>query len=569
MRSMKLVRTMAVCLLATVLSSCGGGGGSDAGTSPFGGNTTPVAGDTTGGTVAPLTASDLLVTLSSTSLSNSGASTVGVTVTAVNANRVALANVPITVRVDNNAVIALSGTATASNGTLTGTVGIGTDRSNRIVTVTAISGGVSRSASFNVVGAQLNATVLQAVLAPSGAGQIDYRLLDVNSNAMVGLPISVSAAGLATGSGVTDSNGVYTYRFTAPSTASTLNISAVAGGVSRTDTVIVQAGSGSIPAVTATIASATVTSNPSVVSVNSSTSNNRSEVRALFLGSANSRIPNVRVRFDLNNDPNSIGGTLSTGNNVVYSDANGVASTAYIPGPVSSPTNGVTVRACYYETDADATAGACLKSALTTLTVISEPLSVSIGTDNTISEGAGGLTFVKRFVVLVVDSAGQAKANVRITPSVDLLSYVKGIYGRGTKWTTDQASGGYRSANCINEDGNRNSVLETGEDINGNGQLDPRKSDVAISMIGTGETDASGVATLQIQYPKNVATWVNYRILVSAAGIAGTEGRAEWVDTLGAAASEFDNATSPSFAVSPYGVGDPSRIGATECTFPD
>jgi hypothetical protein len=568
MRGMQLIRFVAAFALVTSLTSCGGGGG-NAGTSVFGGGNT--TGGSTGGSTptAVPTAADLLVTLGSTSLSNSGASTVGVTVTAVNANRVALGSVPVTVSVDNNAVISLSSATTASNGTLTGTVGIGTDRSNRIVTVTASSGGVSRTASFTVVGAQLKATVLQAVLAPSGAGQIDYQLLDVNSNPMVGLPIAVSATGLTSASGVTDNNGVYTYRFTASATSGNVDIVANAGGVSRTETVIVQAGSGSIPAVTAAITSATVTSNPSVVSVNSSTSSNRSEVRALFLGAGNTPIQNVRVRFDLNGDVNAIGGTLSTGSNVVYSDVNGVAATAYIPATRSSPTNGVTIRACFYRTDAEATAAACATSALTTLTVISEPLSVSIGTDNTITDGAGGLTYVKRFVVLVVDSAGQAKANVRITPSVDLVSYMKGAYVRAAKWTVDPASGGYRSASCINEDTNRNAVLEAGEDVNGNGQLDPRKSDVAISMVGTGETDSSGVAILQIQYPKNVATWVNYRILVSAAGVSGTEGRAVWADTLGAAASEFDNATPPSFVTSPYGAGDPARSAAVECTSPN
>ncbi|MEY2653806.1 MAG: hypothetical protein RLZZ524_834 [Pseudomonadota bacterium] len=567
MRWTSQIRWLMAVLLAAGLSACGGGGG-DSGTSPFGGGTAANGGGD-GSVVTPV-AADLLVSLSATSLTNSGANTVGLTITALTANRVAVAGVPVTVSVDNNAVLSLSASLTASNGTVTGTVGIGSDRSNRIITVTATSGGVSRTASFNVVGAQINATVLQAVLAPGGAGQIEYQLLDVNRNPMAGLPFAVTGTGLTSANGTTDSNGVYVYRFTAPTTAGNLDIVANAGGVSRTETVIVQSGSGSIPAVPVnTITSATVTSSPSVVSVNSTTSNNRSEVRALFLGAGNTPIPNVRVRFDLNNDVNAIGGTLSTGSNVVYSDANGVATTAYIPGTRSSPTDGVTIRACYYLTDADATAAACATSALTTLTVISEPLSVSIGTDNTITSGAGGLTYVKRFVVMVVDAAGQAKANVRITPSVDLLSYSKGFYVRTSAWTTASASGGYQSASCANEDANRNAVLENGEDLNGNGQLDPRKSDVAISMIGTGETDASGVAILQIQYPKNVATWVNYRILVSAAGVAGTEGRAEWAGTLGAAAEEFTADTPPSFQVSPYGAGDPVRTSLVECSSPD
>ncbi|MFX7854126.1 hypothetical protein ABTK08_21465, partial [Acinetobacter baumannii] len=56
----------------------------------------------------------------------------------------------------------------------------------------------------------------------------------------------------------------------------------------------------------------------------------------------------------------------------------------------------------------------------TTLTIVSNPVSISIGTDNTISLGASTLTYVKKYVVLVVDSAGNPKPDVQITSSVDL-----------------------------------------------------------------------------------------------------------------------------------------------------
>ena len=55
----------------------------------------------------------------------------------------------------------------------------------------------------------------------------------------------------------------------------------------------------------------------------------------------------MRVKFDLNGDPNSIGGKFTTGSTVLYSDANGVVTTAYVPGARSSPTNGVSIRACF------------------------------------------------------------------------------------------------------------------------------------------------------------------------------------------------------------------------------
>ena len=555
---MSIFKRIAVLATAAVVASCGGG--SDGGASPFGGGGN-------GGTTAPV-AADLTLALSSTNISNAGSQTVTATVTAVDASRVAVSGVPVTIAVDNNAVVVSGASATGSNGQLTSNVNIGTDRSNRIITVTATSGSLVRTAAFTVTGAQLQATRLPAVIFPGVAGQVQYRLTDVNANPMAGQAISVSGGGLTGAQGMTGGNGEFLFNYTAPTTAGNLDITAQAGGVTRIETVIVQAGSGAIPPVpSGSVLSASVTANPSVVGVNTATSNNRSEIRALFLGTNNAPIPNVRVRFDLNSDVNSIGGAMSSTSNVVYSDPNGIASSAYVPGSRSSPTNGLTVRACWGYTDF--AVGSCPNQTVTTLTVTSEPLAVTIGTDNTITTGAGGLTYIKRYVVLVVDASGQAKADVELSPSIDLTSYVKGFYALPGAWT--RSAPGFTGPTCLNEDINRNGVLEAAENDllvtsgvadNGNGMLEPRKSDVAITMVGGNRTNASGIAILQIEYPKNVATWVNFVITVAASGVSGTEGRANWTGQLSAEASEFSGTVAPSFVVSPYGT-------AASCSIPN
>jgi hypothetical protein len=560
-----MLKRLASVLLISLVAGCGGGGGS-AGTTPLGSGSGSTDGTGTGGTSQP-TAADLNLSLSASSVDNSGSKTVLATVTAVDAARNTVAAVPVIISVDNNAVAQVSGTATGTSGTLTATISIGADRANRLVTVTATSGSISRTASFQVTGAQLAATVIPATTTPGSTGnKVQYRLLDVNSAAMAGQPITVTAAGLADVSATTDSTGSFEYDYTAPQTTGNLDITATAGGTRAVSTVIVQAaGSGSVPAAIGTVQSASISANPSVVSVNSATSSNRSDVRALFLGTGNSPIKNVRVRFDLP-DPNNIGGTLSTQSNLVYTDANGVATTAYIPGARSSPTDGVIVKACYSTTDFSAPA--CPNSVTTTLTVISEALAVTIGTDNTISDGSGGLTYVKKFVVLVVDSSGQAKADVQLSTSIDLLDYIKGYYDGPGAWNRNSPSTahpipvagaiGFTGSTCPNEDLNRNGVLETingvSEDINQNGQLDPRKSDVAISFVGSNVTGSNGTAVLQIEYPKNVATWLDYKILVSASGVSGTEGRSSWFGRLGADAGSFTATNPPAFVVSPYGI---------------
>src|SRR6478672_13508926 len=178
----------------------------------------------------------------------------------------------------------------------------------------------------------------------------------------------------------------------------------------------------------------------------------------------------MRVKFDLNGDVNSIGGKFTTGSTVLYSDANGVVTTAYVPGTRSSPTDGVTIRACYGKSDNDPNLLNCGTSKLVTLTVTSEPLGVTIGTNELII--VNELTYQKKFVVSVSDSAGVAKPDVNVVVSLDLPNYRKGQYViSGTAWVKNGAPPTFDQAICANEDNNRNGVLDNGDDVNGDGQL--------------------------------------------------------------------------------------------------
>jgi hypothetical protein len=128
---------------------------------------------------------------------------------------------------------------------------------------------------------------------------------------------------------------------------------------------------------------------------------------------------------------------------------------------------------------------------------------------------------------------------------------------------------------CPQEDVNRNGVREaaafvTGgtapalslreEDLNWNGELDARKSDVAIKIVGSAKTDANGLAIVQIEYGKNLGSWVDFIITVTASGISGTEARARYVGSqygLGSLPipgdALADENAPPAFVVSPYG----------------
>jgi hypothetical protein len=549
------LRAGLVLCAAVTLVACGGDGDPSLAPPPFGGTETG-----SGGTTDPdaPTAADLSLALSGTSLSNNGTNRITATITAVDSNRNALADIPVTVSVNNDAVASVSGPVTDALGVVTASVGIGADRANRTITVTARSGSLTRSASFQVVGANLSSTPLPAVIAPGAAGQVDFRLVDANTNPMAGQAIVINGVSGVEVNATTDTNGNYTYAYTAPSTTGNLDIRASAGGVSTTQTVLVQAtGSGAIPPAAIAVQSASLAASPSVVAVNTGSTSNRSELRALFIGAGNAPVKNVRVRFDLAGDTNGIGGSLTSGSNLVYSDANGVATSAYVPGSRFSPTDGLTVRACWSANDF--AAGTCPNAATATLTVIADPLSVSIGTNSLIEVGPTGLDYIKKYLVQVNDSSGLAKAGVQISPSIDLVQYFKGYWalegvGTNRRWVQ------FVQATCGNEDLNRNGVLEVYsnaavEDANGTGRLEPRKADVNISFVGSSSTNADGQVVLKITYPQSFGSWLEFNILVAASGVAGTEGRTSFQGVLPVLAADVNDASKePPFRLGPYGV---------------
>ena len=551
---MKHLQRVLTIALTMAMVACGAGGG-DVGSNPFGGAVPAPPGTAT--------ASDLSISLSAPSLSNSGTDSVTATVTAVDANRNTVSGIPVTISVDNLATVAVSGITTGTAGTVTGTIGVGGSRANRTVLITALSGQLTKQVSLQIIGTRLTATALPAVLAPSAPGSVQYRVVDANSNPLSSTPITITGPGGAQSTSNTGSNGEFVYQYTAPTAAGNLDISASAGGATLITTVIVQSSATAIPPVPAgSVRSASVSANPSVVAVNSSAATaNRAEIRALFVGDSNAPIRNIRVRFDLAGDVNSIGGTFTTGTAIVYSDVNGIASSAYVPAGRFSPTDGLTIRACWDYVDF--AAGACPNNTVARLTVASDALSVSIGTDETIV--LSDLSYVKRFLVQVNDSSGLAKADVLVSPLLDLTSYSKGQYSFiASKWVQQVTT-----ANCENEDLNRNGVIEVysnggAEDANTNGQLDPRKADVAVAFEGSGRTNASGQVVIRLTYLRNVASWIKFNLTVAAAGVAGTEGRASYQAVLPVPAAALAADTPPAFVRSPYGVlASPSIILTT------
>lgn len=520
-------------------------------------------------------AADMTIVLNRATIGNGGGGTVDATVTAVDANRNAVSGIEVNFSVDSNAVLVVGNSKTAADGTAKASVSIGADRSNRLVTITAKSGTFVRQASFRVTGANLQATLQPATLKVGDRGQVQYTLNDENANPMANATITVAGPGAAaSATGTTDSRGQYLYTYVAAGSGPT-QISAQAGGATIVSTIQVDAKLADVPAST-NIASATFTVAPTVVNVNAvGSTDNRSELRLLFLSDNNVPVANVRVRLGLGDNASGSDGDISSGKDaIVTSDANGVAVSSFIPGQRASSTDQVRIYACYAKDDSVESIAACpaARKLSVTLTVVEQPLSITVGTDNSISEGPKGQTYIQQFTVLVVDAAGNPKSDVQLTPLLDLPSYLKGF------WSYDAVQKVWQkfvTAVCIAEDsalnGFRNGTIETyngvSEDVNGNGQLDPRKSDVSIAMVGSTKTDSNGAAILRIEYPKNYGSWVEYAIRVGASGVVSPPaffGRVAWAgytlsmltgnqQLTGVPITVIKAEAEPPFRLSPYG----------------
>jgi uncharacterized MnhB-related membrane protein len=509
------------------------------------------------------TASSLSVSASKSSINSTGTDAVTITVTALNSSNNVVASAPVSISPDSG-VLTASGTSTSAAGVLTGTLTVGSDHTNRTINVVVTSGSIKKTLAIAVTGDTLSATV-GSTTAGSPA-TIQYSLVDAANVAIPNEPITVTLSGQAAVAGTTDANGKYTFSYTMPSASTT--VTAVAAGVTTTSTATPTNGTTVIgPA--GSVTSASLAANPTSVSTGA-----QSELRALFIGASNAPIQNVRVHFMLI-DTNSIGGSLSTDasdgtHNVVYSDGNGVARSTYTGGTRGGV---ITPAMCWSPDDfttSDCTGANEHSVSASSLTVVASGVNLAWATNGLISENDTQNTYSLSIVVTVVDASSQPISGSTVTGSVDIPTFYRGIYGLptgATSWVPgiyvrSGAAGSYSYAlsatvarqPCDNEDINRNNVLETGEDVNGSGALEPYKASVTIVPTSTGSnvTDVYGKAYFTLQYGQNYASWEDV-VATFTTTVEGTEGHAQFTSSLPVPASVLTTTTTPPvFQVSPY-----------------
>jgi hypothetical protein len=334
-----LQRILSICALL-MLAACGGGGG-DPGTPAFGGGGTGGG----GGTTPVPAAADLVLVLSSSTISNNGLESVVATVTAVDTNRNSVASVPVTVSVNSNAIATPSGTTTDAQGRLTSSIGIGADTSLRTITVTAVSGSITRTAALQVQAGTGAAGQASLALASSGSivtasapATITATLRNAQNAPIAGRVVLLSSVrGLSTlsaTSALTNADGI-----------ATITVRPAAGGLSGADeiqaTSTVAAASGANTTLTSSVGISVTGATPTIsvalspAATTLRTSTSPVDFTATVRNELGEPVANQLVTF------RAAGNLVALTPATVLTDAAGRALTRIAP--VSAATNGAEV----------------------------------------------------------------------------------------------------------------------------------------------------------------------------------------------------------------------------------
>jgi hypothetical protein len=568
-----LMRFVVVSGLASLLMACGGGGGS-AGSSS-GSSSIPVVGTTTVGATSPTTQTSTITTsivtdfqlgFNKNALNNTGSDEVTLNIVAVDQNNNVARDQAVRVSVDSQAIFNAPSAVTNADGLFSGKITSPTNKTNRVINVTATMGTIVKTATINVVGSAISVTPLPA--SPQPGENVVYNV-SVKDSGGVGIPnvaLSVSGtAGLAA-SIATDQNGNAVVGGAAPAAAGTYTLVVAGSGVSTTRAiqVVSQGSSNTIPAAT-TITLGSLNSNRTSIGPNlSNSTSNRAVLTFRMIDALNQAVPNIRVRFGIVPPGLGAGETMSTGSTVVLTDSSGTVQSDYISGQRSSPTNGVQVRACYAPTDSALANGACPNFVDAFLTVAGTPLNLSIFSNNVIEPvGVGNILYKKTYAIQVADAAGAPVPGAVVSAAVDITHYGKGAYAAnytrgsiapvlsdtpangtlntvtdsGGRTTTVSTPGRYNFVDsvtgvtttldlriwCANEDINRNGTLDAGESIDRDAVLEPRASDVVVLAVGSNVTDSAGNVTFVTQWGQSVGGWLAFTLKV-ATNVGGSEG---------------------------------------------
>jgi hypothetical protein len=409
-------------------------------------------------------------------------------------------------------------------------------------TITATAAGTSKTQALTVSGAgfTLTAPPPSVDIPLNTPTTVSVHWTTAGGAAVVGQPVTfASSRGTITGSPSTTNGAGDTPGVSISSTsAGTATISASGPGGTPAATLAVTF----VATTASSVAAQAVPGTIQFTTGAGSQTSNKSTISVVVRDAANNLVKNAGVNFTVTADPT--GGSLSSARAIT--DVNGGASVTYTAGTVSSPQNGVAVKATVTDISGVPIGGPAITNTAT-LTVSGQSLLVRLGTDNLVVSQPP--LNKKTWVAVVTDAGGNAVPNVTV-----IFALRPGRYNKGKFDVFDTVAGLWHqaiAATCQNEDINFNGNLDPGEDFNGNGRLEPG----GVATVNTsGVTDASGIATAVITYPKDHARWAEY-ILDARTGVTSNDPPTLATFFLVGLASDYsDKTVAPPGEFSPYGL---------------
>ncbi len=329
----------------------------------------------------------------------------------------------------------------------------------------------------------------------------------VNGTAVAGKTIQLSSTrgNLSSSSVVTGSNGVASFSISSANSGSAVITASVDG----------------LQAVLKDVEF--VADNPVYISTQASPSVvkplGKSTITTTIKDANNNPVKNKIITFNLND---AVNGQLSSSQ--AKTDSLGRASVEYTAGNTSSETDGVVITSNVQ--------GSSTITDTINLTVGGNALRIVLGSNNKLE--ATDLTYTQNFIVIVTDSAGNPVANQNINASLVPTAFYKGkmipvdTNGDGIADVWNDASVALPLTNpptyiaatrCISEDTNNNGNLDSGEDKDSDGKLEPTHD---ATVTGNTVTGADGSVILKVTYPKSRALWSDQKLLVRTT-LAGSE----------------------------------------------
>jgi hypothetical protein len=524
----------------------------------------------------------LNVEATGSTLTVSGASTVAagastpVTVTLTNGGSAAIAGEPVTFSSSSNTVTPGSATTDANGQAV---VTVGPANSTETISIAALNNSVTGTYQLNVASSSSDVILFTTPASGASLGIDTDHSITINWQSG-GSPVATTNVVVSTTKGDLDT--------VTAGIQSVITVTTDASGNATFQTRSADIGSAVITAQDPTDSLPTASLSVNFVATVAGGLSVEAVPSTIAIGTTSTLVATVLDAADVNPIPGQSVAFSAVGSNGLISqptattDLNGRATVVYTGGTSATSEDGVTITATLLSNTA--------LTGVTQMTITQPLLNIAAGTGNQIVE-LGTVELGQSYLVLVNDGQGDPVPSAEVTVVARPVKYKKGrLVQIDTSVPADSTpdvwgfdSSGLNSVECTAEDVNNNGRIDAGEDIDGDGVLDPQNS---VSIRATTEaletptvvggvitTDVSGRGYFLMSYPRSHARWATIELEITAR-FGNTESTARILSGLSGVASDYtDLAVSPPGQISPFGInpgfGTTLAPIAPDCVTPD